>query len=137
MTGTIAPTSRGWYEFLRRRELDEVNFWKPSGRRAFRAEPFSPFLFKLKRPHNAICGFGFFAKWARLPDWLARAYVGAGNGCESFPAMKECIARLRLDYQNGRTYCSFDGRQVALPSAAEERPSADFLLWHNRNVCRG
>lgn len=314
MTGTIAPTDHGWYESLRYRAFDEVNFWKPSGRRAFRAESLSPFLFKPKAPHNAVCGFGFFAKWSRLPDWFAWECYGAGNGCESFAAMRSRIARiragmhylddgtpdsigcilvvspvffepddwvpqpanwpvrsltpvkydletgegrrvwqaclerasgtrftrsldatlplvardagarygrelavmprlgqgtfrvlvtdaynracavtgehslpvleaahikpyaaegphlvsnglllrsdlhrlfdqgymtvtpnhrikvserLRLDYQNGRTYYPFDGRSVALPAATEERPSPDFLLWHNRNVFRG
>lgn len=95
MIGTIAPTDHGWYEFLRHRGLDEVNFWKPSGRRAFVAEAFSPFLFKLKAPHNAVCGFGVFAKWTRLPDWLAWECFGVGNGCETFQAMKERIGRLR------------------------------------------
>lgn len=314
MIGTIAPTDHGWYEFLRHRGIDEVNFWKPSGRRAFLAEPFSPFLFKLKAPYNAVCGFGVFAKWTRLPDWLAWECFGAGNGCESLQVMKDRIAtlregmnyvdeggadsigcillvgpvffephdwvpqpadwpvrsltpvkydlavgegrrvwqacleraatgrsvphrdvalplvardagerfgeahlvrprlgqgtfrvlvtdayeracavtgehslpvleaahirpysaegphlvsnglllrsdlhrlfdqgyvtvtpnyrikvseRLRLDYQNGRTYYPFDGKEVALPALADERPSPDFLLWHNRNVFRG
>jgi putative restriction endonuclease len=95
MIGTIAPTDHGWYEFLRHRGLDEVNFWKPSGRRAFRAEPFSPFLFKLKAPYNAICGFGLFATWTRLPDWFAWECFGIGNGCESLQAMEDRIARLR------------------------------------------
>src|SRR5688500_8094157 len=77
--GTIAVTDYGWYEFLSRRPgLEEVNFWTPSGRRPFHAAPFSPFLFKLKAPHNAICGFGFFASYAHLPDWLAWECFGVG-----------------------------------------------------------
>lgn len=62
MLGTIAVTDQGWYEFLLERpDLDEVNFWCPSARRRFVAPEFSPFLFKLRSPHNAICGFGFFS----------------------------------------------------------------------------
>ena len=40
--------------------------------------------------------------------------------------------RLRIDYQNGRTYYPFDGKEVALPPVADQWPSPDFLLWHNR-----
>ena len=28
-------------------------------------------MFKLRAPHNAICGFAYFAQFSRLPDWLA------------------------------------------------------------------
>ncbi|HSD29167.1 MAG TPA: HNH endonuclease, partial [Vicinamibacteria bacterium] len=70
MKGTIAITDEGWYEFLAQRpELTEVNFWTPSARRSFRALEFSPFLFKLRSPHNVICGFAYFAQFSRLPDW--------------------------------------------------------------------
>jgi antitoxin (DNA-binding transcriptional repressor) of toxin-antitoxin stability system len=55
MYGTIAVTDYGWCESLLHRELQEVNSWTPSDRRAFYAPGFSPFLFKLKAPHNAIC----------------------------------------------------------------------------------
>jgi len=72
LRGIIAVTDRGWFEFLsQERGLDEVNFWKPSSRRGVRAAPFTPFLFKLRAPDNAICGFGYFARYSRLPAWLA------------------------------------------------------------------
>jgi putative restriction endonuclease len=87
MHGTIAVTDYGWYEFLLHRELQEVNFWTPSDRRAFYAAEFSPFFFKLKAPHNAICGFGYFTRWASLPDWLAWDCFEEGNGCGS---LAEC-----------------------------------------------
>src|SRR5262245_25302901 len=85
MTGTIAITDEGWYRFLSDRpDITELNFWTPSARRSFRAPQFSPFLFKLRAPHNAICGFAYFAQFSRLPDWLAWESFGAGNGCASF-----------------------------------------------------
>ena len=57
MVGTVAITDEGWYRFLLERpEVAELNFWTPSARRSFRAPQFSPFLFKLRAPHNAICG---------------------------------------------------------------------------------
>jgi len=72
MRGTIAITDYGWYDRLRNQQgLDEVNFWKPSATRGFHADQFSPFIFKLRAPHNAVCGFGFFARYSRLPVWLA------------------------------------------------------------------
>ncbi len=95
-TGIVAITDRGWYDHLRaQRPLDEVNFWKPSAYRGLNAPEFSPFLFKLKAPDNAICGFGFFAKFARLPPWLAWESFGVGNGCDSFAAMTDRIETIR------------------------------------------
>src|SRR5262245_28041757 len=96
MHGAIAPTDFNWYEFLRHAgDLEEVNFWTPSTHHAFRGDPFSPFLFKLKAPHNAICGFGYFARYSPLPDWLAWEAFGKGNGCETLEAMRTRISGLR------------------------------------------
>lgn len=96
LTGTIAPTDFGWYEFLSRSESwAEVNFWTPSTHFAFRAEEFSPFLFKLKAPHNAVCGFGYFASYSPLPDWLAWSCFAEGNGCPSLSIMRERILDIR------------------------------------------
>ena len=91
MNGTVANTDLDWYRFLLGRQeeactagregLDEVNFWKPSGRMVFRAlQPGEPFFFRLKTPHNAIVGFGFFARFSRLPEWLAWEAFGEMNG---------------------------------------------------------
>jgi putative restriction endonuclease len=102
MQGAIAPTDYDWYDFLRGRGgLEEVNFWTPSTHHDFRGEPFSPFLFKLKAPHNAICGFAYFARYSPLPDWLAWEAFGIGNGCASLAAMRSRIGRLRrgMDYR--------------------------------------
>jgi putative restriction endonuclease len=96
MQGTIAITDYGWYQRLRLQpDLEEVNFWKPSATRAFRAPEFSPFFFKLKAPQNAICGFGYFSRYARLPDWLAWESFHEGNGCESLQEMRQRIAGIR------------------------------------------
>ncbi len=95
MNGTIAVTDYGWYDFLLERKPAEVNFWTPSDRRAFHAPTFAPFLFKLKAPHNAICGFGYFVRWASLPDWLAWDCFGEGNGCRNLIEMRERIGEIR------------------------------------------
>jgi putative restriction endonuclease len=96
VVGTIAITDESWYRFLAARpDVTELNFWTPSGRRSFRAPQFSPFLFKLRAPHNAICGFAHFAQFSRLPDWLAWESFQLGNGCPSFSEMRSRIARIR------------------------------------------
>ena len=96
MIGTIAVTDLKWYEFLRdRRDLTEVNFWRPSSRRTFQAPQFSPFLFKLRSPYNVICGFAYFAKYSALPIWLAWETFEQGNGCETLGEMQARIAEIR------------------------------------------
>ncbi len=96
MTGTIAPTDFEWYTFLREQpSLQEVNFWRPSAYRSHKAEHFSPFLFKLKAPHNAICGFGFFSGYSAIPTWLAWEAFGTANGCPSRMAMDQRIHTIR------------------------------------------
>lgn len=92
MRATVANTDQGWYEFLRGRpDLPEVNFWSPSPRRSFRGEPMTPFFFRLKAPHRAIAGFAFFARFERLPVWLAWEAFGIGNGADSYA---DLVARL-------------------------------------------
>lgn len=95
MHGTVAVTDYGWYEFLLGRGLPEANFWTPSDRRPLHAPSLSPFFFKLKAPHNAICGFGYFARWSSLPDWLAWDCFGEGNGSRSLSDMRERISAIR------------------------------------------
>ena len=96
LRGTLAVPDRGWFDFLSgESHLEEVNFWKPSSRRGVRAPPFTPFVFKLRSPANAICGFGYFARYSRLPAWMAWETFGRANGCASFREMQERISRIR------------------------------------------
>ena len=98
MHGFIAPTDHGWYQFLRARpEITEVNFWRPGGTRFRALPPGAPFFFKLKRPHNAIGGFGLFARAERLPVWQAWDAFGQANGTRD-----EHELLLRLDRLGGR-----------------------------------
>jgi putative restriction endonuclease len=109
--GTVAPTDFGWYTFLRTRgALEEVNFWRPSAERRFNAPEFSPFFFKLKAPHNAICGFGLFVEYSALPYWLAWDAFGVGNGCLNRKEMFTRITaiRSRMNYR-GRSPPDFIG----------------------------
>ena len=119
--GTIAPTDYDWCAFLQSRaHLDEVNFWKPSAERAFRGNPLTPFFFKLKAPHRAVCGFGFFVRYASLPDWMAWECFGEGN-------------RLRADFANGRSYYPLHSRPLQLPRSPSERPDPELLAWHRQH----
>jgi len=88
----IGVTDKRWYEFLSNHSPDEVNFWQPSGRYAFRAiEPGEPFLFKLHYPLNYIAGGGFFLRHSTLPLSLAWEAFGQKNGTEDFETFREMI----------------------------------------------
>jgi len=109
LTGYIANTDYDWYAFLRQRQpLDEVNFWKPSGS-AFRAAAGMPFIFKLKKPHYAVAGFGHFARYSRYPMSLVWNFFREKNGAADFATMRRLIERYqqgtaspgRFDYEIG------------------------------------
>jgi putative restriction endonuclease len=41
------------------------------------------------------------------------------------------------DYGNGRDYYAFHGRKlIEMPDNIMDRPSREFLIWHNENVYR-
>ncbi|HOX26875.1 MAG TPA: HNH endonuclease [Candidatus Krumholzibacteria bacterium] len=103
MMGWVANTDYSWFTFLRNRRADEVNFWQPSGGRGFHAvKPGAPFFLKLKRPHDAIGGFGFFAHHSVLPAWLAWDTFREGNGAPDLDTMCRNIERLRRTPGGGR-----------------------------------
>jgi hypothetical protein len=53
----VAVTDDNWFDLLRRRpDLDEVNFWAPSGANFRALDPGELFLFKLHAPRNVIVG---------------------------------------------------------------------------------
>lgn len=103
MNGTVAITDHGWYEFLIAQSgLEEVNFWTPSAHWRFRGEVGSPFFFKLKAHYDhAVCGFAYFARYARLPDWLAWETFEGKNGCPTLDSMRARIGgiRARIEYR--------------------------------------
>ncbi len=45
--------------------------------------------------------------------------------------------RLRVDYENGRTYYPMSGEPLRAPSSRAEWPNEEFLRWHNENTFRG
>lgn len=136
MLGTIAVTDLGWYQALASDpHLEEVNFWKPSTTRAFNAPEFSPFLFKLRAPANAICGFGYFARYTRIPDWLAWESFGLGNGCVTLAEMRSRISaiRERIRFTGGLTTQDIGCILVVQPAFfPRERWVAQPLDWPAR-----
>jgi putative restriction endonuclease len=49
----------------------------------------------------------------------------------------EVSARLRGDYENGRTYYPLHGGTIATPAQNGLRPDPQLMSWHNDNVFRG
>jgi putative restriction endonuclease len=89
----VGVTDEGWFNYLRARNPDEVNFWQPSGGREFRVlQPGEPFLFKLHSPKNYIVGGGFFVRYSPLPCSLAWEAFGEKNGVRD---QAEFVARIR------------------------------------------
>lgn len=89
----VAITDDGWFDYLRSREPDEVNFWQPSGNKTFKVlQPGEPFLFKLHSPKNYIVGGGFFVRYTTLPYSLAWEAFGDKNGVRN---QDEFFARIQ------------------------------------------
>jgi putative restriction endonuclease len=93
----VGVTDRSWYEHLRRiPDLDEVNFWQPSGNRLFQALPAGgPFLFKLHSPDNYIVGGGFFQHATLAPVSLAWKSFGEKNGASTYAEMRQRVEKYR------------------------------------------
>jgi len=94
----VGVTDEDWFTHLSHLKPDEVNFWQPSGGRAFRAlAPGEPFLFKLHSPKNFIVGGGFFVSHTPLPASLAWDAFGMKNGVGSLEELHARIRRYRRD----------------------------------------
>jgi len=110
MHGFIAATDQDWFDFLSvRPDLDEVNFWAPSGRATLKSvPPGSPFLFKLKSPHHAIGGFGFLGPVTTVPMTLAWEAFGEKNGAPDLPTMAARIRKYRGRFHSNESGPGFD-----------------------------
>src|SRR5581483_2449899 len=93
----VGITDRDWFEHLSAIEdLDELNFWQPSGNVQFRALQIGePFLFKLHSPDNFIVGGGFFSHSSIMPVSLAWQAFGVKNGAASEDEMRGRIEKYR------------------------------------------
>jgi hypothetical protein len=108
----VGITDHDWYRFLSGRpDLDEVNFWQPSGSRTFRVlQPGEPLLFKLHSPLNFIVGGGFLARYSPLPVEIAWDAFGQKNGAVSLEEI------------------------LGTPSSASLTPAA--IEWHHAIYCK-
>ena len=97
MKSYVGVTDFEWYTLLSNlSQVDEVNFWQPSGNRQFQAlQPGELFLFKLHSPFNYIVGGGFFAHASLLPISLAWETFGVKNGVYSLPEMRKRVEKYR------------------------------------------
>jgi putative restriction endonuclease len=93
----VGVTDNEWCRFLESLpDVDEVNFWQPSGSNQFRAlQPGGLFLFKLHAPQNFIVGGGFFTHASLLPINLAWEAFGVKNGAATFDEMRTRAAKYR------------------------------------------
>lgn len=100
----LGATDWRWYNYLSSRAPEDVNFWRPGGHTAFRAiESGEPFLFKLKKPYNAIGGIGFFTAQSQLPLSLAWDTFRTRNGFDSLDEFRRSIQQYRGDKEYNPT----------------------------------
>ena len=106
MRAFIGVTDNDWFTFLSGIPgIDEVNFWQPTGGRAFKSlQPGDPFLFKLHHPYNFIAGGGFFAHNSILPVSLAWNAFGEKNGAASLIEMRKRIEKYRRNIPSPEDY---------------------------------
>lgn len=91
----VGITDYNWFQFLKDRNANEVNFWKP-GTQPFKAlQENDLFLFKLHAPRNYIVGGGFFVKYSYLPSYLAWEAFKEMNGTSSLSDLNNAIAKYR------------------------------------------
>ena len=91
----VGITDYNWFQFLKERKSDEVNFWKP-GSQPFKAlQENDLFLFKLHAPQNYIVGGGYFVKYSLLPTYLAWEAFGEKNGTSSLYDLNSAIEKYR------------------------------------------
>jgi len=92
----VALTDPEWFQHLRAKpDLDEVNFWAPSGRPFQALTSGEVFLFRLHAPYRVIVGGGIFVRANILPCSLAWEAFGEANGAASLAQMRARIARYR------------------------------------------
>jgi putative restriction endonuclease len=97
-----ANTDLDWFDYLAAQsDVDEVNFWQPSGHANFGAIAEGElFLFKLKSPRNVIGGFGVLSQSTNMPLSLAWEAFGIKNGARTLPEIRDRILQYRPDARN-------------------------------------
>lgn len=93
MRAYVGVTDHEWYKFLAaRKDLSEVNFWRPRDRRRFNAiSPGEFFFFRTHAPESRIVGGGRLSGWELLPLSAAWEFYGPGNGAASLEDLRALI----------------------------------------------
>jgi len=100
----VGITDGDWFRFLRARNADEMNFWRPRSTTNFGAiSPGELFLFKTHYPENRIVGGAYFVRHITLPLDLAWEVFKEANGCESLGALRRKIGSIRGDNERNPT----------------------------------
>jgi putative restriction endonuclease len=103
----IANTDRQWYDYLTsigqlsspgRPMVAEANFWFPSAQEPHITSAIAgtPVFLRLKSPHKAIAGVGFYASYRMLSLEDAWDFFGAGNGDPDREQFYRRIRRYRM-----------------------------------------
>ena len=96
MRAYVGVTDTEWRRFLADRpHLDEVNFWRPSGRGFAALAVGEPFFFKARHPMNYIVGGGLFSGFERMTTSEAWDLFGEANGVASLEELRRRIAHYR------------------------------------------
>jgi putative restriction endonuclease len=93
----IYPTDREWFKFLsKERDLDEVNFWRPGGRQAFRQlKAGDLFLFRLGKPDDAIVGGGTYTHFSFASIRQVWDAFGRKNGSPDYDTFQRLLAKYK------------------------------------------
>ena len=96
MTFYVGITDDRWFNFLKDRPKEDVNFWRLGQFRNFRILPEGGlFLFKLHTPHDFIVGGGYYLSHQEMPLSLAWDAFGEYNGVPNIEDLRNRINQYR------------------------------------------
>ena len=134
----VGVTDGDWFRHLAAQQsLEDVNFWRPSGKDFKALQPGELFLFKLHHPANVIVGGGFFARSLILPVALAWDAFGQANGAGTLAEVKARIGQYRHQpigpFDNPAIGCILLAEPFFLPQAEWIEVPPDFA----KNIVQG
>lgn len=118
----VGNTDINWFNYLANIRPDEVNFWQPASKQAFRAlDVGEMFLFRLKSPINHIAGGGFFLRHVFLPISLAWEAFGEKNGAADYYSFSNSIYKYRKTDQRSEPNPEIGCIILSLPFFFDEK----------------
>jgi putative restriction endonuclease len=124
----VGITDADWFRYLRQRNAEEMNFWRPRATTQFKIlEASELFLFKSKYPENKIVGGAFFVRHSTLSLDLAWKAFGEANGMPSLTLFRQKIGNLRRDQEfNPIIGCTILTQPFYLEEAMYIEPPRDW-----------